>query len=200
MNKLCDLRFGHLSVMSASHYLGRSIWMAGLILLLSACASSNPEQFPVCQLESLIISVDDLPGKASLIATVQPVPDSTTDSIAKTFSVADSISVGQAIFWYPSTEYSKRKYDEELGFVTIRDVSGRDFMPPSEVNLSGLTADDYALGCGKLIGGYTCIFVARYEGYVVWLNSQIDGQSMSLTKYAQIISRLDDALGDCVSK
>jgi len=173
-------------------------WVLGAVILLwtVACTTTTSTPQTGCNIGDLLLTPDELSPNTSISSTTQPVPDSTDDSIARVYHTA-SFSTGHAVFWYPSEVYSKRKYKEESFNATRPGPDGSPWSQPLNLSLNGLSADSYVIGCGDLASGPTCVFVARYKNYVIWLNSQISENALSLADFANLVTAIDRKMQAC---
>jgi hypothetical protein len=102
---------------------------------------------------------------------------------------------GMAVYnidWFGTSDRAGQR------FQTIRRIA--PYALHESLTYRSPTADDYAIGCGTSeFGGYACIIVGRYEGFVLSFHAFVD-EAMTIERFQEIAIFIDEQITDRIQQ
>ncbi len=162
----------------------RAVLVLLLVISLSSCEGLVPTPPPGWRspVSELFMDESALPAGWKIDSPEGRTTDPTINHIAREWShPGKSGGVFQSIWRAYTARDAKSEYNKlrRSQFVRGRPSDPRaayvPFEPPEEINLQGLTADEFYLACGWSTWAY-CEMVARYRNYAVELRLDLEAE------------------------
>ncbi len=168
-----------------------------LILLLAGCRADQK----VCDVKAVILEESFFPGNALSDPIDSPIPDAPPESAERIFYVGPEALpdiIQQDVMNFGSARMASSFFeDSEKRLFRTDAYQGLWKVPESLLGYS-FAADQSHIACGVDLSEEICRWLARYNGYYIYLQSDISENGMTVNVFVDAAKEIDARMTRCL--
>jgi hypothetical protein len=110
---------------------------------------------------------------------------------------------GSASYWirkFPANRQAIKEYDFEINSnVYTEPLASKDGIPEI-LDFKSEVADASHTSCGYVLGDFRCLYIARYNEFIVRFISTVEPTGMSNENFLNVLRYIDAKMGDLLSE
>ena len=168
-------------------------------VLLLGC---QPKEGP-CNIMSVILEEDFFPGRVHAEPIDSPIPDAPPESaeriyLVKTDFSTDVVQLDIMNFISGETASNFLERGEKQRFRT--DSYRGQWKTPEKLADLNLAPDQYRMACGVVLSNRTCRWLARYQGYYLYLRADISENGVTEDVFLGAVKEINSRMVECLEE
>ena len=154
-----------------------------------------------CNIMSVMLDEDFFPGRVHAEPIDSPIPDAPPESAERIFSVKTDFStdvIQMDIMNFMSGETASNFWEREEKQIFRTDSYRGQWKTPEKLADLNLAPDQSHLACGVVLSNATCRWLARYQGYYVYLRADTSEHGVSEDVFLNAVKEIDSRMTQCI--